>query len=136
MTIKERVVKDRNDAMRVKDAVTKCRLTTLIGEFDRVSKDPTDDQAVAIIKKYVEGCKECNNTEEADLVGRYLPEQIDVVKTLHLFIEDVMPWASANDMGKFMLYLRQNFCGRYDGRAATKEYMSYFESKTKMKQHE
>ncbi|NJO62627.1 MAG: GatB/YqeY domain-containing protein [Richelia sp. RM2_1_2] len=54
MNIQKQIKQDLKTAMVNNDMAIKSILRVLLGEFDRVGKEVTDDQAVGVIKKMVE----------------------------------------------------------------------------------
>ena len=62
MTIKEKVLDARKKFRDSKNMRLLCN--TLIGEFDRISKDPTDEQCTQIIKKMIDSNKLTGNLDE------------------------------------------------------------------------
>ena len=58
MTLKEKIIEERNLAIKSRDKEKSTLLGTLLGELDRQGKNPNDDMVLSVIKKMTEGCKE------------------------------------------------------------------------------
>lgn len=121
MTLKEQIQKDKLSAMKEKNAEKRLVLSTLLGELDRVEKNPTDAQVIKVIKKFVEGNKQTNNTKENVFLEGYLPELITGEKLTEEItkIINITGATSMKDMGKVMGMLSKNFAGKYDGKEAS-----------------
>ena len=54
-------------------------LGTVLGELDRISKNPTNDDCIKVIKKMIESNKLINTTEslyENKLLEQFIPQQL------------------------------------------------------------
>lgn len=121
MTLKDKIVIDRNASIKNGVALEKTLLGTLIGELDRKSKTPNDEETIAIVKKMVESCKQCGAEDEAEILSRYLPTMLTEVE-LQTIISDYSSHNSLvhkKDMGKIMAHLKETYPGKYDGKLAS-----------------
>lgn len=127
MKIKERIIKDRVDAMKNGNTEQRLILSTVLGELDRVSKDPSDDQVVKIIKKMVDSNIECGVIKENEYLEVYLPKMISEEDLKQIIIEEMTrnEYSTMKDMGKVMGYLKQNYTGQYDGKLASEIIKKY-----------
>lgn len=125
--MKNTIIRDKMTALKDGDSVRKLLLSTVLGEIDKKSKEPgrqsdvSDNEVVAIIKKIREGCLECKNQEEADILSAYLPttysdEQLEIIIGDYMTSEDIQ---HKKDMGKVMKWLKENHTGKYDGKSAS-----------------
>ena len=121
MTLKEQIQKDKMLAMKEKNSEKKLILSTLLGEFDRIGKDPTNAQVLKVIKKAVENNKLTNTTEENVFLECYLPEMLTGDKLVKEISEIINKIGATNmkDMGKVMGMLSKTFTGKYDGTEAS-----------------
>lgn len=121
MKIKERIIKDRIDAMKNGNTEQRLILSTVLGELDRISKDPSDDQVVKVIKKMVDSNIECGTIKENEYLEVYLPKMISEEDLKQIIIEEMTrnEYSTMKDMGKVMGYLKQNYAGQYDGKLAS-----------------
>jgi uncharacterized protein YqeY len=120
-TLKSKIVRDRID--NFKDIEKRTALGTLIGELDRISKDPEDTQVIATIKKMIEGCKEVGSQEKLDeieIIKVYLPEELTEEELTSIIKSEIEKNNYViRDMGKVMKYLTENYSGQYDGKKAS-----------------
>lgn len=121
MTLKEQIQKDKISAMKEKNAEKRLVLSTLLGELDRVNKEPSDAQVQQVIKKFVENNKLTNSTDENVFLECYLPELMTGKKLNNKIIAIIFSIEASGmkDMGKVMGKLSKNFAGKYDGKEAS-----------------
>jgi uncharacterized protein YqeY len=91
-------------AMKSKNRETLELLRVVKGEFGRVGKDLTDDQAIPVVRKMVENAKELGNENEVMILEKYLPQMLgeQQVKTLVAGIINKNKFSGMQDMGKVM----------------------------------
>lgn len=109
MTIKEKVLDARKKFRDSKNMRLLCN--TLIGEFDRISKDPTDEQCTQIIKKMIDSNKLTGNLDENKVLETFLPEQLQEEHICEILIH-----GEFKDLKECMKFFKENFVGRYDGK--------------------
>lgn len=105
-------------------------LSTIIGECEQISKNPSNDQIISIIQKMY---KDNNITLQSLPDDR--KELIDNLKRKNNYLETFLPKQltedelyalinsqiqSGNNMPKVMKYLSENYKGRYDGKTAAR----------------
>lgn len=118
--MKEKILFDRKDAITQKNKELSLLLGTLIGELDRVGKDPDDETVLKVIKKMAEGCKICNLIDQQKMLEKYLPKMMnedELTEKIKEFI--VKESLTKKDMGKVMKYLKDNYANLYDGKLAS-----------------
>jgi len=120
MTLKEKIQSDKILALKDASRSLNTLLGTVLGEMDRVSKDPTDEESTKIIRKMIESSRLCHNEVDAQILESYLPKLIstdELEKIIKEFCskENV---SSKKDIGKVMNFLKQNYNGLYDGKIA------------------
>lgn len=120
MKLIDKLKQDKIQAMKNKDNDKKLSLSTLIGELDRISKNPTDDLVIKIIKSTIEANKQTGNLYENSILENYLPEMFSEEELTNLITKFINEnsYNSMKDMGKVMNYLKQ-FTGQYDGKIAS-----------------
>lgn len=106
-------------------------LTTLIGECEQISKNPSSDQIIAVIQKMYKD----NNATMKELLDSGRQSQIDELVEENNFLEIYLPKQLTEDelialinsqvqaglnMPKIMKYLTENYKGRYDGKTAAR----------------
>lgn len=121
MTIQETIKQDLKQAMLKKDEATKSILRVVIGEFNREGKEVSDERAVGRIKKMVQDAKTVGNEDEAVILEKYLPTQMDELELKRVLMNEIMNMDSPSmkDMGKVMGWLKSNYAGLYDGKLAS-----------------
>jgi len=122
MTIRETIQKDKLNAFKNAEKKKATILSTVIGEFDRIGKNLSDDEYIRIIKKIINNCKECKQEEEIKIISEYLPKMISE-EELKKIIEDycnLNNLKEKKDIGIIMKYLKENYSGKYDGKTANK----------------
>ena len=123
MNTQNKITTDLKIAMKEKNEDVKSILRVVIGEFNRVGKEVSDDKAIAIIKKMVENAKEVNNTNEVSILKKYLPSQMDELELKRVLMNHLMNLGerpAMKHMGSTMKYLKENYSGQYDGKMASK----------------
>jgi uncharacterized protein YqeY len=121
MTLKEQIQADKVFSQKYGIKVLNLLLSTVLGELDRKTKTPTDDETISVIKKMVENLKLCNNEIEAEMLNKYLPNIMsdDELKNIidKFCIENAI--TEKRQMGLVMKFLKENFNGQYDGKVAS-----------------
>lgn len=105
-------------------------LSTIIGECEQISKNPSNDQIISIIQKMykdnnitlqslTDDRKELidNLKKENDYLETFLPKQLTEDELCALINSQIQ---SGNNMPKVMKYLSENYKGRYDGKMAAR----------------
>lgn len=104
MKVQEKVKQDMVTAMKNKEIDKVNLLKVLIGEFDRVAKNLSDEEAIRQIRKMYENAKQLNNKFEIDILNEYLPQMIseDELKNIINNTIKANNYSSMKDMGKVM----------------------------------
>lgn len=107
------------------------RFRVLVGEIQRLDKDPTEDQVKTVLKKLSKSCNEildrgCGNPyhllaaqEELNFYTSFMPQKMSecdlrlLVKTLKV---------GGTSLGDTMRQLKADYDGQYDGALAAKMY--------------
>ena len=76
MTLKEQIQKDRVSAMKEGNKEKRLVLSTLVGELDRIDKNPTDAQVMKKVKSLIDSNIECGNESENVFLEGYLPQML------------------------------------------------------------
>lgn len=120
--LKEKILKDRMEALKEKNTVKRTALSSLIGELDKQGKDPTDIQVVSAIKKMIENNKTINCENENVYLESYLPEMMsdkELEDRIKFFVSTIKGEVSMRNMKDVMEYLSSNYPGQYDGKQAS-----------------
>lgn len=105
-------------------------LSTIIGECEQISKDPTNNEIVGVLQKMYKDNKttisECSNThpeqtsilmQENDFIEIYLPKPLTENELTALIGSQIL---NGMRMPDIMKYLSINYKGQYDGKLAVK----------------
>jgi len=115
--IKEDVIKYRNE-----NPIYRTLLGTVLGELDRITKNPTDEQTIQVIKKMIEslllidGIKE---KEEAFILEKFLPKQLSEQNII-----DILKDQQFLSIKECMTFFKANYLGLYDGKLVNKLFQS------------
>jgi uncharacterized protein len=118
------------------DPVAKSLLVTLYSEVVRVGKDrrngeTTDDETVAVIRKFMTNTQETRKhlqarsqsaevqDREIEMLSAYLPRQISESELAEIINRLVASLGEGTNMGAVMAGLKANHGGRYDARVAS-----------------
>ena len=129
MELLKNIQQGRLVARKTGDKIKSDLLTTIVGEFETLSKkgkELTDADLVALLKKFKANNLETLNVKpddeilikENEILDSYLPQQMtdeDLKNAIIRFIEvneDV-------NMGKIMAHLKSTYAGLYDGKRAS-----------------
>jgi uncharacterized protein YqeY len=104
MSLQSQIREDMVNAMKSRDAETVSLLRVVAGEFGRIGKDLSDEEATKVIRKMVENAKELGNQCEVDILDKYLPKMLgeQQIKTLVGGIIQSNGFSGMQDMGKVM----------------------------------
>jgi len=135
MTLIEKIKHDQLQARKAKSADTIPLLTTLLGEANTIAKNqgheaPTDIEVQDLIRKFLKGNAEVLDkapNEESVRIARierailegYLPQQLSP-EQLASAVKGAIDQGNTN-IGAVMGFLKKNFAGLYDGKAAKTE---------------
>jgi uncharacterized protein YqeY len=121
MTVQEKIKNDLKVAMQTSNKEVRDLLRVVLGEFDRIGKELSDEQATAVIKKMVANANEMNNEGEANYLAQYLPKELsehDLANIIQKIIT-YNGYDSMKDMGSIMGKLKQEHPNQYDGKLAS-----------------
>lgn len=134
----EQLKKDSFAARKEKDSVKANLLSTVIAEAAMIGKndgnrEPTPDETLAVIKKFVKGLNEtienlekigrdcAKDKEEKAILESYMPSQLSEQELEQVIgeIVDGLPEKSPKMMGAVMAKLKEGYANRFDGKAAS-----------------
>lgn len=129
MTLIATIKLEQLQARKTRDLVKGPLLTTLLGDLQTLAKnagkeEPTEAEAVAVIKKFIKNALETLKVAESDHVKQelailesFLPKQLseDELRALITNFAD-----EGLDIGDAMKRLKTQFAGMYDGALASK----------------
>ena len=121
MTVQAKIKEDLKQAMLEKNVEVRDLLRVVIGEFNRIGKEVSDKEAIAILKKMGQNATDQNNFKELHIIASYLPNQMDedeLTTTINEIVDD-LECTSMRDMGKVMGELKAKYGGEYDGKLAS-----------------
>jgi uncharacterized protein YqeY len=135
----ERIREDQLAARKAGDETAVGLLTALYAETAKVGKDKrngatTDDEAVAVIRKFSGNAKETlailkergdaraeGYEREIKLLAAYMPEQMDeaALESAMRSVAGELELTGPKAMGELMKGVKERFAGRYDGAIAS-----------------
>lgn len=121
MGLKEQIQIDRKEALIKRKTEKRKVLSTLLGELDRIDKNPSDAQIIKKIKGLIESNKLTNLIEENKYLINYLPKLMSK-KEIETIIKDYINkenLSGSKGIGLVMKYLKNNYIGQYDGKIAS-----------------
>jgi uncharacterized protein YqeY len=143
--------KEQIEARKTRNTLAATLLTTLLGEANMVAKNaqrdaPTDEETVAIIKKFLKGNAETQAIihkavesqeshhpayisaeilskltvakAEQKLLESYLPQQLSESELIQV-VSAAIQSGTASNVGALMGFLKANHAGKYDGTIAS-----------------
>ena len=116
--IKDEIIQYRNS-----NPSYRTLLGTVIGELDRISKTPTDNECIQLIKKMIESNKLINTTEslyENQLLEQFIPQQLTESQ-----IESIIKRERFQSIKDCMGFFKELYAGLYDGKLVSKIYKEY-----------
>lgn len=103
-------------------------LSTIIGECEQISKDPSDSQITGVLQKLYKDneatLKECGDTrfdvkaqlmEENSFIKPFLPKMLTEGELIGIINSQIQ---LGNNMSTIMKYLSSTYRGRFDGKQA------------------
>ena len=123
MGLKATIVYDKGMAMKMRDSQLSTILGTLIGELDRIEKEPNDATVLKVIQKIVDNNTEFNmNPLETQVLSQYLPKKLDEVELTSIIVKQIQDngYCTVRDTGKIMKFLQGNYPSQFDGNTANK----------------
>lgn len=122
MTLKKQIQKDKKDAMINRETEKRNVLTTLLGELDRISKNPTNSEVISVIKKMVDNNILTKNEHENKYLDIYVPKVMpeDEIKSIIKAYINEHNLTGPKSIGLVMKFLKDNYTGQYNGKIASK----------------
>lgn len=106
------------------DKVQQALLSTILGDLQKIeidSKVVTDDQCIALIKKYRENAISNdsygapNAKEEIHILTNMLPKQLSADEIVYI-ITSMLKRTPTATLGTAMTYMKSNYAGLYDAK--------------------
>lgn len=119
--LQEKIRKDLKEAMKSGNVKEKNILRVVIGEFNRIDKELSDDLATKEVKKMYMNAKEQGNVAEAEILNRYIPNELseDELKVVIQKIINFNGITAMKEMGIVMNQLQKNHPNQYNGKIAS-----------------
>jgi hypothetical protein len=97
-------------AMKNKDAKKRDFLRVVLGEFTRISKDVTDQEALDIINKMHKNAKELKNDYEMKVLSEWMPKQLSEEELTRIIANIIADneYTEMSDLGKIMQGLKKH----------------------------
>jgi len=115
MKLEEKIKLDIKKSMIGKHKERTTLLRTVIGEFNRIGKDISDEKGISIMKKMKENAITMNDEIEVKILSEYLPEVLTEENTIKI-VEDMFNENSytQRDMGIFMKEVKTKYGSTID----------------------
>ena len=113
--IKQQIIDYRNQHKE-----SRILLGTVLGELDRISKNPTNDECIKLIKKMIESNKLINSNEslnENKLLEQFIPKQLTESQ-----IESIIKREHFQSIKDCMGFFKELYTGLYDGKMVSKKF--------------
>ena len=113
-----------NERTNKNDKVQQALLSTILGDLQKIeidSKVVTDDQCIALIKKYRENAISNdsygmpNAKEEIHILTNMLPKQLSADEIVYI-ITSMLKQTPTATLGTVMTYMKSNYAGLYDAK--------------------
>ena len=122
MTLQEQIRKDMVNSMKSGNRETTDLLRVVAGEFGRVGKEVTDEQAIKVIRRMSENAKELDNQSEVNILDKYLPQMLSEAQ-IRLAVDSIIQengYSSMKDMGAVMKEIKSlGTAPQIDGKVAS-----------------
>ncbi len=130
MTILDTIKTKQLEARRAKNQRSLNIFSTLFSEVEKVGKDKanratTDEEAVAIIKKFILNASECLDATRDTVAATSLSDEIKVYETFlpqqlsYTEIKEIFDTLEDKGVPSVMKHFKANFAGRYDGKVVS-----------------
>lgn len=123
MKLIEQIGADFMAAYKAKEMEKKDFLGVLKTEVTKESKNPDDAFVVSKIKTMIKNAEATSSLSpfELDILNSYLPNQLTEDELRNILKDEVdnNGYKNMSDMGKLMLFLKNNYGGKYDGKMAS-----------------
>lgn len=116
--LKQQIINYRNSHTE-----TRTLLGTVLGELDRISKNPTDKECIQLIKKMIESNRLINTTEslyENKLLEQFIPQQLTEEQ-----IKNIIKRERFANIKDCMGFFKELYASLYDGKVVSKIYKEY-----------
>jgi uncharacterized protein YqeY len=126
MKIEAQITADIKKSMISRNPKRTTLLRTIIGEFNRIGKDISDEKALSIMKKMKNNAITLNDKIEIEILSEYLPESLTDEETIKI-IEDMYKENSyaQRDMGTFMKEIKANYGATVNMKLVSSTFKSY-----------
>ena len=119
MNVQEQIKEDMVTAMKNRNTEKVSLLRVVIGEFGRIGKELSDEEALKVIRKMNENAINMRNKSEVTILDKYLPQMLteDEIRVMVVNIINEQGFNSIKDMGSVMKLLRSPLI---DGKIASR----------------
>jgi uncharacterized protein YqeY len=117
MSLQKEIRENMVKAMKSKNKELVIFLKVVMGEFGRIDKEVTDEQAISVIRKMKTTAEDLGNQFEVDVLEPYLPKMLSEVAIV-IAVEKIIKdngFSGMREMGKVMKVLMPRVQGRADG---------------------
>lgn len=110
MTIQEDIREQMKLAMKESNTKLRDFLRVVLGEFTRIDKIVTDEQALKVIKKMNKDAESLGNDYEMKILGNWIPQMLDEHDLTRLIANIIADneYVEMSDLGKIMQELKKH----------------------------
>jgi len=122
MSLQTQIKEDMVNAMKNRDTDTVSLLRVVAGEFGRIGKELSDEEALKVLKKMSENATELGNQGEVDILDKYLPKMLGEtqIRVIVAGIIQANGFSVMPDMGKAMGIIKNHpMSAQIDGKIAS-----------------
>jgi len=122
MSLQTQIKEDMVAAMKARNTEVVSLLRVVAGEFGRVGKELSDEEALKVLRKMSENATELGNQGEVDILDKYLPKMLGElqIKTIVGGIISANKFTGMPDMGKAMGIIKNHpMSAQIDGKIAS-----------------
>ena len=122
MSLQTQIREDMIAAMKARETNIVSLLRVVAGEFGRVGKELSDEEALKVLRKMSENATELGNQGEVEILDKYLPKMLGEfqIKTIVAGIIQKNGFTGMQDMGKVMTTIKNHpMSAEIDGKIAS-----------------
>lgn len=109
MTIQEQIKADTISALKSQEFTQASLLRVVTGELDRIGKEVSDVQTIAVIRKMLTNAQTLGNQQEVKILSKYVPQSYEQYEVEMIVIETIEAnkFNSPSQLGLVMKLLKE-----------------------------
>lgn len=114
MTIKETIQNDLQKSRKSVNPKEVTFLSTILGELDRIGKNPIDSDSIKVLKKMLDGIKETSNDiNEIEYITDFLPKLMSK-EEIETAVNSIIENNNSKEFSVLMREFQKNYKGKAD----------------------